>query len=165
MMSPVSPSVTEFAITRSMLPRGDSAEPDITIMAEMVFDGKTLAGPNLPYHNPILKYHKNVFEPVRAVDSLDRASLIGYGDTTMIDRLGLEVWYRPSAQCTVGIDWVAMVTPETWKILAGYYDSIMIVRMQRVCTGLSDSIYTRKGLRPYRFYAADEGSASTWLVR
>jgi len=164
MMRSVSPSVTEFAITRSMLPRGDSAEPDITIMAEMVFDGDTLYR-SLPYHNPILKYHKNMYEPVRAVDSLDRASLIGYGDTTMIDRLGLEVWYRPSAQCTVGIDWVAMVTPETWKILAGYYDSIMIVRMQRACTGLSDSIYTRKGLRPYRFYAADEGSASTWLVR
>jgi hypothetical protein len=159
----------EFAITRAMLPRGDDADPDITLMAQMEFDGRTLdSATGLPKNNPILKYFRGTFDPIRTLDTpWGRAETIGYGDSTMIDQIGIEVRYRPAAQCSVGIDWVGIVTPETWKLIAGYHDSLVVATMQHILDGMSapGSIMQRKHIRPYRIDVADEAQPVTWLAR
>jgi hypothetical protein len=159
----------EFAITRAMLPRGDDADPDITLMAQMEFDGRTLdSATGLPKNNPILKYFKAVHDPIRTFDTpWGRADAIGYGDSTMIDRIGIEVRYRPASQCSVGIDWVGIVTPETWKLIAGYHYSLVVATMQHILDGISapGSIMQRKHIRPYRIDVADEAQPVTWLAR
>lgn len=159
----------EFAITRAMLPRGDDADPDITIMAQMEFDGDTISQrTQLPKNNPILKYFRGTYEPIHTFDTpWGRAETIGYGDSTMIDRIGIEVRYRPASQCSVGIDWVGIVTPETWKLIAGYHDSLVVATMQHILDGMSapGSIMQRKHIRPYRIDVADEAQPVTWLAR
>jgi len=159
----------EFAITRAMLPRGDDADPDITLMAQMEFDGDTISQrTQLPKNNPILKYFRGTYEPIHTFDTpWGRAETIGYGDSTMIDRIGIEVRYRPASQCSVGIDWVGIVTPETWKLIAGYHDSLVVATMQHILDGISapGSIMQRKHIRPYRIDVADEAQPVTWLAR
>jgi hypothetical protein len=159
----------EFAITRAMLPRGDDADPDITLMAQMEFDGDTISQrTQLPKNNPILKYFRGTFDPIRTLDTpWGRAETIGYGDSTMIDQIGIEVRYRPASQCSVGIDWVGIVTPETWKLIAGYHDSLVVATMQHILDGISapGSIMQRKHIRPYRIDVADEAQPVTWLAR
>jgi hypothetical protein len=136
---------TEFIITRAMLPRGDAANPDITISA---FFRLQTATPDSTIPNPELQHN-------------GKKELVNV-DADHIIRLGLDVRYFGVSN--IAIDWFRFETPYARAVLRSYYDTCYIgYHIYKDIDTMRT--YHSRGLRLLSFYGLDDVGESIqyWL--
>ncbi len=136
-----SANLTNFVIRRSMLPRSDAANPDITLNAVFFADNDTVTHAGI---NP-------------------RFNCRWCGGTgNVIDTIGIEATYIPS-KSSVAIRWIKMETPNAQRAYFGGYDTVMKAEVNRTLDSLNrfNTIWG-KHHKVFRFYAREEFLASEW---
>ncbi len=133
---------TVIFITRSMLPKGNETNKDITISAFFVCDNRIDED----------KQHNYGLKGFPFADPNEQ-----------IDSLKIEVKYR--GNCDVGIDFISITTRPTRELLMGYFDNTIKNKMQESLDSLTTTKFTSKGIKPYRWYLVDEPPPLYWITR
>ncbi|MFN9338291.1 MAG: hypothetical protein ACK6BZ_02245, partial [Candidatus Kapaibacterium sp.] len=136
---------TQCIITRSMLPKGNASESDITISAFFRFKSEYDSSASI--RNTFLQKFRQLPQNGQITD------------------IGIDIRYYGKSD--IGIDWVRFEVPYARNLLRSYYDTTIVAH--RIRTHLSDlrnSIQTiRPSVRLLSFYGEDEPELTALLAQ
>ncbi len=132
--SAITPKPNCFYITRNMLPQNCQ---NVTISAYFKLNDLTI-------DNPLLKTNMYTSE------------------TSLIDSLKIKVTYYNN--CEVAIDWVRLESPNGQRYFRSYHDDKILNSIRTDLVKFSNSAYTEKGIKLFRFNSFIEGSYQDWAA-